>query len=95
MSECDFHSDNENKAADLDNANDPFSVMMTDAHVISRDKFLKYVQCHALEPSAFSYRTVQKKTLYFNFPSYIDHQINIRVNRISMNVSFLYFFVCA
>ena len=59
----------------------------TDRNVVARGKFLKYVQCHSLQSSSFAVRGMKKDTLFFNFPLYIDHQIQIKSKRISMDVS--------
>lgn len=75
-------------AAEEDKPNDEPVVMMMESNIASRDKFLKYVQLHPLEnPLGFSIRGAKNDTLFFNFPSYINHQITIKINRISMDVS--------
>lgn len=70
-------------------------VMMMESGVVNaaRDKFLKYVQIHPLEnPLHFSVRGIKNDTLYFNFPSYISHRIKIKINRIFMDVSLVFYY---
>jgi hypothetical protein len=74
------------KAEGEEGCEDPVC-FIADANVVIRDKFLKYVQCHPLQKSGVAFRGLSRDTLYFNFPSYIEHRILVHINRISMEVS--------
>lgn len=60
--------------------------VMADPNVAVRDRFLKYVQCHPLENSGTLFKGAYKDSLFFNFPSYIENRIRIKINRITLDV---------
>ena len=61
--------------------------LMVDLNVAVRDNFLKYAQCHPLDKIGLSARGAIKDSFFFNFPSYIESRIRLKINRVSMNVS--------
>lgn len=76
--------------AEIENTDEALALMMSNSlqeNVSARDKFLKYMQCHPLrQAKAGSLQDM----VFFNFPSYIEHRIQMKFNQISMDVSSSY-----